>query len=201
MLSSVYLAAEDLPGLAVGRKLVSEYSHLHIFREENGHGFGRLKSKIKNYNQMGKHGLPVLLLTDLDSDPCPSAKIKDWLGHAPSSGFLFRICIREIEAWLLADREAMASFLKVKVSLLPINPETLCDPKGKLIELAQKAPRALRVGITPIGRSSIGPDYNDLLQEFISDCWSLERAASVAPSLARARQRVAELARAASVRL
>lgn len=195
---SVYLAAEDLPGLAIGRKLVSEHSHLRIFREENGHGFGRLKSKIKNYNQMGKNGLPVLLLTDLDSDPCPSAKITDWLGHAPSSGFLFRICVREVESWLLADREAMASFLKIKVDHVPLNPETLRDPKGKLIELAQKAPRTIRTGMTPIGRASIGPDYNELLQEFIRENWTVERAASASPSLARARQRVSDLARATS---
>lgn len=43
MFPTVYLAAEDLPGLAVGRKLVAEHSTLTVYREENGHGFGMLK--------------------------------------------------------------------------------------------------------------------------------------------------------------
>lgn len=199
MFPTVYLAAEDLPGLAVGRKLVAEHSTLTVYREENGHGFGMLKKKTKNYDQMGANGLPVLLLTDLDSDPCPSGKITNWLGRPPSSGFLFRICVREVESWLLADREAMAAFLKIKEASLPMAPETLPDPKAKLIDLAQKAPRAIRVGMTPIGRASIGPDYNELLKGFIIDYWTIERASPVAPSLARARQRVADLARAVSI--
>ena len=191
---TVYLAAEDVPGLAVGRKLVAEHSALTVYREENGHGFGTLKKKTKNYDQMGANGFPVLLLTDLDSDPCPSKKVADWLGRAPSSGFLFRICVREVEAWLLADREAMAAFLKIKVATLPIDPETLRDPKAKLIDLAQKAPRKIRVGMTPVGRASIGPEYNDLLVGFIYESWSIDRAATVATSLVRARQRVGDLA-------
>jgi hypothetical protein len=132
MLPTVYLAAEDVPGLAVGRKLVGEHPQLMVWREENGHGFGALKRKITSYDQMGANGFPVLLLTDLDTDPCAPGKVTGWLGRAPSRGFLFRICVREIEAWLLADRKAMASFLKVKEDILPDAPEALSNPKGKL---------------------------------------------------------------------
>ena len=199
MFSTVYLAAEDVPGLAVGRKLVAEHPALTVYREENGRGFGTLKRKTPNYDKMGANGFPVLLLTDLDTDPCPSEKVTGWLGRQPSHGFLFRICVREVEAWLLADREAMAAFLKIKAAALPTAPESLPDPKAKLIELAQKAPRKIRDGMTPVGRASIGPDYNELLSGYISDCWSTDRAAIIAPSLARARQRIGELANAVAV--
>lgn len=199
MLPTVYLAAEDVPGLAVGRKLVSEHPSLMVYREENGHGFGSLKKKVAHYDQMGANGLPVLLLTDLDNETCPTAKVAGWLGCVPSRGCLFRICVREVEAWLLADHEAMAAFLKIKGPRLPNAPETLSDPKAKLIELAQRAPRKIRIGMTPVGSATIGPEYNELLSSFISETWSIDRAALLAPSLARARQRVGELAMTVTV--
>jgi hypothetical protein len=199
MCPKLYLAAEDSPGLAVGRKLVAERPVLSIYREENACGYGTLKAKAANYDQMGSKGLPVLMLTDLDADPCPTGKIVAWLRRTPSKGFLFRICVREIEAWLLADREAMAQFLRVKLATLPLAPESLPDPKAKLITLAQNAPRKIRVGLTPVGRAAIGPDYNELLVPFIAESWSIERAVKHAPSLARARERIHELATAVAV--
>lgn len=65
MLPTVYLAAEDVPGLAVGRKLISEQPVLRVYREKNAYGFGKLKGKVASYDHMASHGLPVLLLTDL----------------------------------------------------------------------------------------------------------------------------------------
>ena len=194
MLPTVYLAAEDVPGLAVGRKLVAERPGLTIYREDNAHGSGGLKKKISNFDQMGKNGFPVLLLTDLDTDPCPSSRVNSWLGHTPSRGFLFRVCVREVEAWLLADHEAIGAFLNVTRSMLPREPELLADPKAKLIQLAKTAPRKIRVGLTPFGRAAIGPDYNELLAEFIAQKWSIDRAVEHAPSLVRARRRIGELA-------
>jgi hypothetical protein len=194
MLPTVYLAAEDVPGLAVGRRLVGEQSSLSVYRDKNGYGFGNLKKKAPSYDQMGKNGLPVLMLTDLDTAPCPSGKIHDWLGRKPNRGFRFRICVREVEAWLLADREAMAVFLKINEGIVPAAPESLPDPKAALIKLAQKAPRKIRVGLTPQGSAPIGPEYNDLLSGFIADSWCISRAADRAPSLKRARKRISELA-------
>lgn len=195
--SSVYLAAEDVPGLAVGRKLIAEQSALSICREKNARGNGTLRRKTPNYDQMSANGLPVLMLTDLDTDLCAPGKIAAWLGHAPSRGFLFRICVREVEAWLLADREAMAKFLDVRIGTLPLTPESLPDPKNKLISLARDSRRRrIRDGLTPAGHAAIGPDYNELLEAFIADSWAIDRAVERAPSLARARRRVADLASA-----
>ena len=195
MLPTVYLAAEDEPGFAVGRKLVAEAPPLRIYREENAHGYGRLKTKASNYQKMGKQGLPVLMITDLDTQPCPSGMIDEWLGETPSSGFLFRICVREVEAWLLAHRSAMAHFLGVARSRMPNEPELLPDPKAKLITLAQRSShRRIRDGFKPIGSSTIGPDYNRLLGDFIRDSWNANIASQVSPSLARARERLRQLA-------
>jgi hypothetical protein len=199
MLPTVYLAAEDEPGLAVGRKLVGESPPLTVYREENARGYGKLKNKTPNFHQMGEHGLPVLMITDLDTHPCPPEMIDDWLGRTPSSGFLFRICVREIEAWLLAHRLAMAHFLGVAVSQIPIAPELLPDPKSKLIEVAECSPyRKIRMGFKPVGSSTIGPDYNRLLGDFIRDSWDADIAAQISPSLARARKRIRHLADSAA---
>lgn len=194
MLPTVYLAAEDLPGLAAGRRLVAEHHALQIYREENAHGFTRLKGKVSKYDQMGAHGLPVLMLTDLDMDTCPGGKVQSWLGRSPSIGFLFRICVREVEAWLLADREAMAAFLNLGINMIPAEPELLDDPKLTLLQKARLAPRKIRDGLLPRGKATIGPEYNELLCEFIENSWSIDRAARRAPSLDRARRRVADLA-------
>ncbi|MCC5840713.1 MAG: hypothetical protein JJT96_11360 [Opitutales bacterium] len=194
MYPTVYLAAEDRPGLAAGRRLIAEQPVLSVYMEKDARGFANLRAKVDNYDEMSLNGIPVLLLTDLDTDPCPGGKVLEWLGRRPSRGFLFRICVREVEAWLLADREAMARFLKCRISVVPTEPETLPDPKARLIQLAQQAPRKIRNGLTPTGTSSIGPEYNDLLESYIAQDWSIDRAATQAPSLARARRRVAELA-------
>lgn len=194
MLPTVYLVAEDVPGLAVGRKLIAQEPPLTVYRDENGHGYGTLKRKSPNYQQMGSHGMPVLMLTDLDTYACPSELIREWIGAPPSPGFLFRVCAREIEAWLLADREAMAAFLRINITRIPKNPESLVDPKATLIALAQRAPRNIRIGLTPEPGAVIGPDYNSLLGEYISGSWSPALAAQNAPSLARARARIRGLA-------
>lgn len=200
MLSTVYLAAEDEPSLAVGHKLIAEASPLTVYREENAHGYGNLSKKVGNFQQMGNHGLPVLMIADLDSRPCPPSMINAWLGIEPSPGFLFRICVREIEAWLLSHREAAAHFLHVRLEKIPSRPETLRDPKEKLIKIAQfSSQRKIRVGFMPIGSSTIGPDYNQLLGDFIRDSWSPEIASKLSPSLARARAQIRRLANSVEV--
>jgi Domain of unknown function (DUF4276) len=192
--STVYLAAEDIPGLAVGRKLIAEAKPLTVYREENARGNGRLKKNVKSYDEMGRCGLPVLMLTDLDSFECATALKNTWLKHDTAADFLFRICVREVEAWLLGHCSAMAELLRIPMSQISSNPEQLADPKAELIRLAQRSPAKIRKAITPVGTSSIGPGYNDLFETFIRESWVPEVAAKSCPSLEKTRRRIAELA-------
>lgn len=192
--STVYLAAEDIPGLAVGRKLIAEAKPLTVYREENARGHGKLKKKVESYQNMGRCGLPVLMLTDLDTFECAPAFKRTWLRQEVSTDFLFRICVREVEAWLLGHCSAMAEMLRIPMSQLPSNPEQLADPKAELIRLSQRSPAKIRKAITPVGTSSIGPGYNDLLETFIRESWMPEVAAESCPSLKKTRRRIAELA-------
>jgi hypothetical protein len=190
----LYLVAEDTLGLAVGRKLIDEVPLLAISRADNVHGSGNLKRNASKYNKMG-YNMPVFMLTDLDNRPCPASMISDWLNKDMiSPKFFFRVCVREVEAWLLAHRSAIAAFLQISETSIPSAPENLSDPKARLIALAQKSPRKIREGLTPIGSATIGPCYNELLGHFVQGIWSPAIAEKQAPSLARTRTRLASFA-------
>ncbi len=75
-------------------------------------------------------------------------------------------------------------------------PEILPDPKRHLLELAMQAPRALRDDLVRIeaGRPRQAPGYNARLAAWVQDAWHPARAAKRAPSLSRARDRVAQFA-------
>lgn len=192
--STVYLAAEDRLGLAVGRKLIAEKPPLTVYREENASGFAKLKKKASNYAEMGRKGFPVLVLTDLDNAACAPQLLSDWLDGPIPPDFLLRVCVREVEAWLLGDAKAVAELLRLSIARIPTAPEALLDPKATLISLAQRAPRKIREALTPTGSSSIGPEYNQVLSAFVEDSWNPHLAAETCHSLARTRERIAELA-------
>jgi hypothetical protein len=106
---------------------------------------------------------------------------------------LFRIAVREVEAWLLADREGIANFLGVAKIKVPQNPEAEHDPKNTLINLARKSrKRRLTIEIVPEpgSRASIGPLYNARLSEFVMEHWDVGNARLSSPSLDRALHRL-----------
>jgi len=151
-------------------------------------GFGYLKKTIKGFNNAAK-GTPFIVLTDLDCAECAPALVDDWLKGPKHHNLLFRVAVRKVEAWVLADRTAFARFLGIKRESLPARPDELDDPKGTLIDLAGRSRRrSLREGIVPKCGSTakIGPDYNGTLGRFIDSYWDVQRAKRNSPSLRRA---------------
>ncbi len=49
----------------------------------------------------------------------------------------FSLAVREIEAWALADREALADFMGVKQAKIPEHPDGEEDPTVTLVHLAR----------------------------------------------------------------
>jgi hypothetical protein len=185
----VHIAVEDLLSEATARRLLAccrpGVAVGSVFGKT---GFGYLKQKAPGFNNAAK-GTPFLLLTDLDTGPCPSALIAEWLGGPRNHNLLFRVAVREIESWVLADRKNFATFFGIKEGLVTEDPDALPDPKATLIQLARKSPKpALRKAIVPApGTSStIGPGYNLVLGEFVRDRWDPEAAAVRSRSLKRA---------------
>ena len=163
------------------------------------HGKGFIRKQMEAYNRAAR-STPWLVLIDLDHDAeCPPPVLKAWL-HEPARHMCFRIVVREIEAWLLADRERLAEFLSVRVALIPRDPEMLADPKHTLVAIARKSRRkVIREDMVPRPRSyrEVGPAYNSRLIQFVSDersGWRPDVAAESSESLKRCLHQLERLA-------
>lgn len=187
------LAVEDPLSEAVLRRMLERCGQNYaVGAVYNRGGNGYLRTRIRGWNTAAK-GKPFLLVTDLDSAACPSALIEDWLSVPKHRNLLFRVAVREIEAWLLADTTGLAAYLAVKPGLVPKRPEDLPDPKRKLLELARVSRRKqIRQDIVPRTGSTAqqGPGYNACLSEFVQSVWDVESAASNSMSLRRTLDRL-----------
>lgn len=152
-----------------------------------GRGSGYIKSKIQAFNQASAF-TPFLVLTDLDNYHCPPVLLNGWFAKPAHPNMIFRIAVREVEAWLLADIEGFSEFTGVSKANFPENPELEPDPKRTLISLTKKSrKRYLREDIIPLNdNASIGPYYNGRLMEFVLDYWDISRAKRRSESLNRA---------------
>jgi hypothetical protein len=194
-------AVEGIVDEAVFRRIV------RMARAEPGPVYGKngkqhLLQRLPGYNTAARFS-PWLVLLDLDHDAdCPPPFLAAALA-SPSHLMCFRIAVREVEAWLLADRERMAAFLDVNPSWIPRAPEQEADPKRVLVELARRSrSRDISRDLVPrqgSGRTE-GPVYASRLVEFVSDHrhgWRPAVAARSADSLRRCLLCVRRLVRAA----
>ena len=101
---------------------------------------------------------------------------------------LLRIAVREVESWVLADRDGFHAFSGVAKSKIPADPDTLPDAKRTLINLMRGSRKRLfREAIVPASPTArIGPDYNGTLARMLAHYWQLDRAVPRSPSLASA---------------
>ena len=163
---------------------------------KNGKSF--LLQKVNAYNQAARFA-PWVILIDLDHDAdCAPPFLQSCLPN-PAPYMSFRVAVREIEAWLLADREHLAKFLSVGVSRIPHDPENLNNPKSTMVEIARHSRRRdVRENMVPRADSGrkIGPAYTSLLIEFVRDPehgWRPHVAAKSSDSLNRCMLRLDQL--------
>jgi hypothetical protein len=168
------------------------------------------------YGKSGKHALvrsltaynnaarfaPWLVLIDLDHDADCAPPYRNGLLAAPSARMCLRVAVREVESWLLADRERMADLLDVNPKWLPGEPDAVDDPKQTIVKLARRSrDRAIRRDLVPregSGRSE-GPAYASRLIEFASDDrhgWRPATATRSSDSLSRCLRALRHLVRA-----
>lgn len=130
------------------------------------------KAKLDAFNRAARHAA-WFALCDLDDDECAPVRMRNFLPD-PAPRMCFRIAVRAVEAWLLADRSNMARFLSVSIDLIDPHPERLSAPKSQLISIARRSrSRTIRMGIVPaLGDSRvIGPEYTLLMSEFVRERW------------------------------
>jgi len=147
-----------------------------------------IKKHIRGFNNASKGGCWVVLV-DLDTDfECAPDLRFNWLSSQEPK-LCFRVAVREIETWLLADRDRCSQFLGIPKSKIPEAVEGIADPKQLLINLARKSRKLLiqsdMVPSTNSGRQ-VGPAYDSRLIEFVTDAqngWRPDHAAKLSQSL------------------
>jgi len=163
-------------------------------------GKAHLRQRIYGYNNAAAH-YPWIVLVDLDNDAeCAPPLREKWLPK-PAQHMCFRIAVREVETWLLADREAIARFLGVGLLAIPDSPELLYDPKQMMVTLAGRSRRRnIREDMVPRRGSGrkVGPAYTSRLIEFAGNLWTPSTAALNSDSLRRCLARIAEIVSARS---
>jgi hypothetical protein len=191
----INIAVEDLLSEAVAKRLLADSGrNFSIGVVFNRGGNGYLRKTVQGWNNAAK-SVPFFLLTDLDADACASALMASWLPDSVHPNLIFRVAVREVESWLLADRISFSSFLGVSGSRLPERPDELSDPKSTLVELVSKSRHNLvkaRIVPRPNSTAKQGRDYNGCLCEFVMKKWTPDQAALNSPSLDRCRRRLAE---------
>ena len=126
---------------------------------------------------------------------CPPDVIARWLPRAQPR-MLFRVVVRELESWLLADRDHFADFLGISINHLPVEPEKIEDPKQLLVNLARRSrKRELRSALVPETQSTaqVGRLYNSEMVIFVRTLWDTEIARKHAPSLDKCLKRLESL--------
>lgn len=192
----VDILVEGLLDEAVARSLLRHCGHTP------GVSFGKrgidhLRTRMQGFNVRASYGNPILTLVDfMDTGyDCPPGVLSGWLPDR-SPRLLLRVVVREIESWLLADRDGIAALLGISPTLIPHTPETLTDPKRELVNLARRTRRkTLRSALVPAQGISavVGPEYVAVMGKFAAQQWDIDGAARSAPSLARAIARLTSL--------
>jgi len=161
-------------------------------------GKRRLLQRLNGYNHAARQH-PWFVLVDLNSDAeCAPPARAEWLPQ-PAPLMCFRIAVRAVESWLLADRERLARFLGVSSTLVPTQPEAVDEPKRLMVQLARSSRRrAIREDMAPRTGSGrdVGPAYTARLIEFVIDStagWRPEKAAQSSDSLMRCIRRLRDL--------
>lgn len=149
-------------------------------------GKSQLDAALPELNRSAR-SLRCLVVRDLDNDECVPELLSTLLPK-PAPNMLFRVAVREIESWLIADRKRFATFLGVPEHRVPTDPDTVPDPKSFVTKLARASSLSrIREGIPPRQGSGIpvGPGYAGIIGEYASAHWRPEFAAKSSKSLAR----------------
>ncbi|RKZ31180.1 hypothetical protein DRQ36_02935 [bacterium] len=182
----IYIFVEDELSQAIVNKLLDylERTENLEFPDRafyNKNGCGNIKREMRKYNKIART-YPVIVLVDLNATECAPLKKEEFIDFNKNEKLIFRIAIREVEAWLFADRKNFASFLGVRIDRMPKKPEEIADPKKLLFDISRKSQkRVIKEDIPPEPGSlaSIGKNYNGRLKEFVLQYWDINIARNV----------------------
>ena len=149
-------------------------------------GCGYIKQKIQGFNRAARSNCYLTLVDLMDTEfSCPPEVLAEWVPHLDPN-MLFRVVVRELESWLLADRQNIADFLRVSLIRIPASPEEIQDPKRTLVNLARSSqnPRVRRSLVPDSGSTAqVGKLYVSEMNFFINTLWNPQIARRIARSL------------------
>ena len=180
-------AVEGLVDEAVVRKLVA------LAGGRTGEVYGRngkqaLRLRISGYNNAARRS-PWVVLVDLENEADCAPPLRDEWVPAPAPNLCFRVVVRAVEAWLMADGPTLARYLGVRLARIPEAPETVDNPKNSMVALARQSRRKdILQDMVPRERSGrrVGPAYTSRLIEYVQEHWRPDVAAARSESLQRA---------------
>jgi len=159
-------------------------------------GSGYIKNKIQDFNKSAQNICYLSLVDFMDTKcKCPSEVISNWLPHK-NTLMIFRVVVREIESWLLADRKNIAKFLNVSLEKIPRHPEAEDDPKQKLVNIARYSRSSkIRSSLVPEQNSTaqVGKLYTTEMKRFVHEFWDINSARKNSPSLDKCFKRIKEI--------
>lgn len=185
----VVIAVEDSLSEAVVRRLLRDQDcHVLAHRVMGLQGVSWLKSRAQQFIDASK-AVPHIVLIDLDAEECAPSLLQNWFRGQVGPGLLVRVAVREVEAWLLADRHGFAKFSGTAVAKIPLDADAIADPKQHLIGLFRsgKKQRMASEIIPEAGSSAkVGFGYNRHLCQFVEQDWNVSNAVNHSDSLRRA---------------
>lgn len=197
MARQVMLVCEDQVGAAILERLLQDkHPMIQPYATQVTRSNSQIRAQMEKYVKASRAGIPHIILTDLDNHRCAPSLIEQWKVPTIPGFLFFRVAAREAEAWILADKEALADFLDLPAAKLPSTPEAEADPKQTLMNLVRRSRvKGLRRDILPEEGSSAskGILYNEQWRAFILSRWDPQRAARRSASLRRAMMSIARL--------
>ena len=193
---SLVIVVEGDTDIPVARALAAD-ARLGVAVVQDMGGKSRLDARLSGFNNAAK-GTPWFVLRDLDTDAGCAPEFLTQVPLTPSAWMVFRLAVREVESWLLADIEGMSKFLHVPATQFPADPDAESDPTVTLVNLARKSSRtAIQKAFIPAqgANTQVGPLYETSIIEFGARHWDLNRACGRSASLRRARAAMRDLGR------
>jgi len=190
----VTLAGEGYVDVLVLERLADELALPHGTQYDCG-GKPALRRRLPGFNAAAARS-PWVVLADLDQEPCAAEHVHELLPQ-PERFMVLRLAVRAVEAWLMADAEALAVWLRVTPARVPGAPDQLVHAKQALVDIARSSgSSALRQDMVPRAGSgrTVGPAYSSRIAQFVTDHWDPQRAAGSSDSLRRAMARIRALA-------
>ena len=178
--------------LAVLEKIIRESRNDFKIEDTHGlEGYGKIKNRINSYNKAARIK-PYIILTDLDRAECAPQKVSEWLKYERHPNLIFRIAVRSVESWILADRAGFANYFGVSLTRIPHITDEIDNPKEKLLLLiGSSRKRRFKEMLPETGsRIKVGKDYDLHLINFIYKKWNIQSALQHSPSLKRAFNRI-----------